>query len=52
VFLVRYELSFYITEDSILHSHRRGKLKSYKLLLTLWSSLCIATHCLSNTDLH
>jgi hypothetical protein len=27
--LVRYELSFYIPEDSILHSHCRGNLKSY-----------------------
>jgi hypothetical protein len=26
---VRYELGFYIPEDGILHSHRRGNLKSY-----------------------
>jgi hypothetical protein len=26
---VRYELDFYITEDDILHSHRRGYFKSY-----------------------
>jgi hypothetical protein len=26
---VRYELSFYITEGGILHSHRREILKSY-----------------------
>jgi hypothetical protein len=29
VFLVRYELGFYIPEDGILHSHRRENLKSY-----------------------
>jgi hypothetical protein len=28
---VRYELSFYIPEDGILHSHRRENLKSYIL---------------------
>jgi hypothetical protein len=26
---VRYEVGFYISEDCILHSHRRGNLKSY-----------------------
>jgi hypothetical protein len=26
---VRHELDFYITEDDILHSHRRGNLKSF-----------------------
>jgi hypothetical protein len=26
---VRYELGFYISEDGILHSHRRENLKSY-----------------------
>jgi hypothetical protein len=26
---VKYELGFYIPEDDILHSHRRGHLKSY-----------------------
>jgi hypothetical protein len=26
---VRHELGFYITEDAILHSHRREYLKSY-----------------------
>jgi hypothetical protein len=26
---VKYELSFYIPEDAILHSHRRENLKSY-----------------------
>jgi hypothetical protein len=26
---VKYELRFYITEDGILHSHRRENLKSY-----------------------
>jgi hypothetical protein len=29
---VRYELGFYISEDDILHSHRRGNLKSYLAL--------------------
>jgi hypothetical protein len=27
--LVRYELSFYIPEDGILHTHRSDNLKSY-----------------------
>jgi hypothetical protein len=27
--LVRYELGFYIQEDGILHSHRRGNLRCY-----------------------
>jgi hypothetical protein len=26
---VKYELGFYIPEDGIFHSHRRGNLKSY-----------------------
>jgi hypothetical protein len=26
---VKYELGFYIPEDTILHSHGRGNLKSY-----------------------
>jgi hypothetical protein len=29
VFPVRYELSFYIPEDGILHSDRRENIKSY-----------------------
>jgi hypothetical protein len=29
VSLVKYELGFYIPEDGILHSNRRGNLKSY-----------------------
>jgi hypothetical protein len=33
VFPVKYELDFYIPEDAILHSHRRGHLKSYTLYL-------------------
>jgi hypothetical protein len=33
---VRYELSFYIQEDSILDSHRRENLKSY-VALTGWT---------------
>jgi hypothetical protein len=32
VFPVRYELGFYMSEDSILHSHRRQNLKSYRLV--------------------
>jgi hypothetical protein len=31
VFLVKYELGFYIPADDILHSHRRENLKSYIL---------------------
>jgi hypothetical protein len=30
---VRYELSFYVPEDGILHSHRRGNIKSYRIFL-------------------
>jgi hypothetical protein len=33
---VRYELGFYISEDDILHSHRREILKSY-IALTGWT---------------
>jgi hypothetical protein len=33
---VRYELGFYISEDGILHSHRRANLKSY-IALTGWA---------------
>jgi hypothetical protein len=33
---VRYELSFYIQEDDILHSHRNENLTSY-IALTGWS---------------
>jgi hypothetical protein len=33
---VKYELSFYIAEDDILHSHRRENLKSY-IALTGWT---------------
>jgi hypothetical protein len=29
VSLVRYELGFYIPDDGVLQSHRRGNLKSY-----------------------
>jgi hypothetical protein len=34
---VKYELGFYIPEDSILHSHRRDNLKSY---IALTGGLC------------
>jgi hypothetical protein len=33
---VKYELSFYIPEDDILHSHRRENHKSY-IALTGWT---------------
>jgi hypothetical protein len=33
---VKYEMGFYIPEDTILHSHRRETLKSY-IALTGWS---------------
>jgi hypothetical protein len=33
---VRYKLVFYIQEDGILHSHRRGNRKSY-IALTRWA---------------
>jgi hypothetical protein len=35
MFLVKYELGFYITEDGILHRHCRENLKSY-IALTGW----------------
>jgi hypothetical protein len=47
---VKYELGFYISEDAILHSHRRENLKSYILLLFIlnhymsqhnWPSSCV-----------
>jgi hypothetical protein len=40
---VRYELRFHIPEDGILHSHRRGNLKSYKFTMKMltkrWAAL-------------
>jgi hypothetical protein len=36
MFPVRYELSFYMAEYGILHSHRRENLKSY-IVLTGWA---------------
>jgi hypothetical protein len=33
---MRYELDLYISEDDILHSHRRENLKSY-IVLTGWT---------------
>jgi hypothetical protein len=33
---VRYELGFYIPEDDILYSHRRGNFKFY-IALTGWT---------------
>jgi hypothetical protein len=35
---VKYELSFHIPEDAILHSHCRGNIKSY-IALTDWTLL-------------
>jgi hypothetical protein len=36
LFLLRFELGFYIPEDGILQSHRRENLKSY-IALTGWA---------------
>jgi hypothetical protein len=36
VFIMRYELDFYISEDGILHSYRLENLKSY-IALTGWA---------------
>jgi hypothetical protein len=36
VSVVKYELGFYIPEEDILHSHRRGNLKSY-IALSGWT---------------
>jgi hypothetical protein len=33
---VKYELGFYIPEDTILHSHSREILKSYIEVMSLW----------------
>jgi hypothetical protein len=33
---VRYELGFYISEDGILHSHRRENLKSYTVIRDIY----------------
>jgi hypothetical protein len=33
---VKYELGFYISEDAILRSHRRGDFKSY-IAFTVWA---------------
>jgi hypothetical protein len=42
---VKYELGFYISGDGILHSHRRGNLKSYKRLIAsvVLNSLTLVT---------
>jgi hypothetical protein len=40
---VKYELGFYITEDGILHSHRREILKSYTCLHVSILSFCKVT---------
>jgi hypothetical protein len=39
---VKYELDSYISEDDILHSHRRENLKSY-IALTGWTAFFIVT---------
>jgi hypothetical protein len=36
---VKYELGFYIPEDTILHSRRRGNLKSYMDMI--WSTALV-----------
>jgi hypothetical protein len=35
VFPVRYELDFYISENDILHSHRRESTRSYTTIISL-----------------
>jgi hypothetical protein len=40
---VKYEQGFYIPEDTILHSHRLGNLKSYMLVLVCIDSLVFIT---------
>jgi hypothetical protein len=39
---VRYEMGFYIPEDTILYSHRRENLKSY-MALTDWLGSVVET---------
>jgi hypothetical protein len=50
---VRYKLGFYIPEDAILHSHRRGNLKSYTANVVptslIISSLMMEAICSSET---
>jgi hypothetical protein len=41
---VRYELSFYIPEDGVLHSQRRENLKSYLLITVKFLSHRQITH--------
>jgi hypothetical protein len=38
---VKYELGFYITEDDILHSHRRDNLKAYTVRLEFSSTIIL-----------
>jgi hypothetical protein len=35
MFLVRYELGFYIPEDGVLHSHRLENLRSHMISLSI-----------------
>jgi hypothetical protein len=43
---VKYEMGFYIPEDGILHSHRRGNLKSY----TISFPVCVSFYICSSTS--
>jgi hypothetical protein len=47
---VKYELGFYITEDGILHSHRRENLKSYTVIDFRGKCICFITE--MNSGLH
>jgi hypothetical protein len=46
VFPVRYELGFCMPEDGILHSNRRGNLKSYYLRFQFAVMSCAVSCCL------
>jgi hypothetical protein len=44
---VKYELGFYITEDGILHSHRRKNLKSYMIyFLFIFNGVILCDMCI------
>jgi hypothetical protein len=36
---VKYELDFYIPDDDILQSHRRENLKSYTIIIVIFTAL-------------
>jgi hypothetical protein len=48
---VRYELGSYIPEDGILHSHRRGNLKSYIIIAFLKTLTHIMRHCIVDVNI-